>query len=160
MLEKVLGRNIYNDSFLQDSCIEVVATDDLDKNNGLDNTSFLFIRSEDLLNSLSDEQRNLLNKDVLSIYNLFEDERFIRIYFKGDHKELMSLIEKMYFESKINASMLRILIQVGLIKLTSRDYQRFGEIGLLYSWDDPYVMDFYSSEEEMSEAFKTVHGIK
>lgn len=160
-LENLLGRTVVEDiSEQEDTKTLVVVTEDLDYGNGLESTNFVFIRTQKLLDRLSKEHRELLEREVLSVNDIFSDRRFIKAYFYGNHDEVIDVIEEMYFECKMNARMLRTLVEVGLIELTPKDYQRFGEIRLLYSWDDPYELQFYKSEEELLEAFKSAYGIK
>lgn len=158
-LEHLLGKNITDNVLDQENFkVQVVATEDLGY--GIENTSFSFIRTKKLLDSLSKEHRELLEKEVLSINDVFSDKTFIRAYFYGSHEMLMKVIEAMYFEGRINARMLRTLVEVGLIELTPKDYQCFGEMKLLYSWDDPIYIDAGFTDEEMLEAFKSAYGIK
>lgn len=159
-LENIQGKyNIDDMSGQEKNRIQVVAIEDLGKNYGMENTNFYFIRTKDIFDKLSKYQRDLLEKEVLSINDIFSDERFIRAYFDGTHEDVMSVIEKMYFEFKMNAKMLRVLEEVGLIKLTSEDKNRFGEIRLLYSWDDPIFGEVFT-DQEMLEMFKSNYGIK
>lgn len=160
-LENLLGRNVAEcKSDQEDTKALVVVTEDLDYGNGLESTNFVFVRIQKLLGRLSKEHREMLEREVLSINDIFSDRRFIKAYFYGNHEDVIDVIENMYFECKMNARMLRTLVEVGLIELTPKDHQRFGEIRLLYSWDDPYELQFYKSEEELLEAFKSAYGIK
>ena len=156
-LENILGRTSADYVLEQDDArTKVLVTEDLDYGNGLESTNFVFVRIKKLLDRLSKEQRELLEEVVLSTNDIFSDKRFIKAYFYGDREEVMDVIEEMYFEGKMNAKMLRTLVEVGLVELTSKDCQRFGEIRLLYSWDDPYELQFYLSEAEMPDSLKKI----
>lgn len=160
-LENLLGKTVIDDIAVQeDSKAQVVFTEDLNYGNGLESTNFAFIRTKKILDRLSKEHREQLERDVLSINDIFNDRRFIKAYFYGNHDDVIDVIENMYFENKMNAKMLRTLVEVGLIELTPKDHQRFGEIRLLYSWDDPVYRYAGFAEEEILEAFKHAYGIK
>ena len=122
-------------------------------------TTFFTTQMEDILRKFSDEQRLLLEKEVTSVYDLFHDEKFIMVYFYGNHESLIKYIEELYFSNKMNARMLRALMDLGIVELTSKDNERFGLIHLLYSWDDPiYEGEF--TEEDILNYYKRQMSIK
>lgn len=122
-------------------------------------TTFFTSQMEDVLKKFSDEQRLLLEKEVISVYDLFHDEKFIMIYFYGDHESLIKYIEELYFSNKMNARMLRVLMDLEIVKLTSKDNEKFGLIHLLYSWDDP-IYEGQFTEEDILNYYKRQYDIK
>lgn len=142
-LENLQGKCTAKDILQQEeSKIQVVSTEYIGDLDDLDDPISVSQKIEKLLERLSDEQREKLEKDVLSVNNVFADERFIKAYFKGTHEDVIDVLEEMYFEFKMNARMLRTLMEVGLIELEPKDHERFGMIKLLYSWDDPFEIEF------------------
>lgn len=143
-LENIQGRIVSEDILKrEESKVQVVSTEYIGDLDDLDDPILLSQKIEKLLNRLTKEQMEKLEKDVLSINDIFTDERFIKAYFKGSHEDIITVIEDMYFESRMNAKMLRALMEVGLIKLEPKDHERFCMIGLLYSWDDPLEIEYW-----------------
>lgn len=122
-------------------------------------TTFFMSQMDDLLSKFSDEQRKKLDEEITSVYDLFHDEKFILVYFYGDHESLIKYIEELYFSNKMNARMLRTLMELGMIELTPEDNERFGMIHLLYFWDDPLYEGQFTDEDIMNY-YKRQLGIK
>ena len=92
-LENIQGKCFFDEIRYQEkSKMQVVSVENLEEIYGFENTHMSFVRTKKLLNKLSKEKRELLEKELLSINDIFADERFIKAYFDGTHEDVMFVI--------------------------------------------------------------------